>query len=148
MKTRMRPALACLLYPALVWCIPAVSSAFLILAVAVPVWCAYAAFRLTGSNFRIACAVAHFGVGAPALYSLMGGWLDFQRALPFHANEAWIAIWLILAGLVLTEKPSVRSGTTAPSRLAFVHGVSAVPILLFAVVHLTNHLTGLWSGQA
>jgi succinate dehydrogenase/fumarate reductase cytochrome b subunit len=105
------------------------------------------AFHLAGTEFPIACVVAHFAIGAPALYSLMGQWLDFQKLLPFQANQAWAAIWLILAVLTFAEESRVRSPTPPPSRLAFIHGVSAIPIVLFALVHLANHLAGLWSGQ-
>jgi hypothetical protein len=145
---RVTPALACLAYPPFVWCVSHVSPAFLILALLVPAYCAYGAFHLAGGDFRIASAVAHFGIGAPALYSLMGQWLDFQKALPFHANEAWAAIWLMLAGLTFAEKPDSHSWIPKPSRLALIHGVSAIPIVCFAVVHLTNHLAGLWGGKA
>ena len=145
---RVMPAIACLAYPPWVLCISRVSPAFLILALLVPVCCAYVAFHLAGSDFRIASAVAHFGIGSPALYSLMGQWLDFQTVLPFDANEAWAAIWLVLAAVTFAEKPRARPGTPTRSRLAFIHGISAIPIVLFAAVHLTNHLTGLWGGQA
>ena len=145
---RVAPGIACLVYPLLVWCISGVSPIFLIFALLVPVCCAYAAFHLAGSNFRVANTVAHFGIGAPALYSLMGQWLDSQKVLPFHGNTAWAALWLTLTGLSFAAKPSVHVSKPMPSRLAFVHGVSAIPILLFVLVHLTNHLAGLWGGEA
>jgi succinate dehydrogenase/fumarate reductase cytochrome b subunit len=144
---RVAPAIVCLGYPLLVWCISGVSSIFLIFALLAPICCGYAAFHLAGSNFRTANTVAHFGIGAPALYSFMGQWLDSQKVLPFHANAAWAVLWLMLTVLTFAAKPGVRSGTRAPSRLAFMHGVSAIPIVLFALVHLTNHLAGLWGGQ-
>lgn len=145
---RVVPPIACLIYPALVSCISGVSPFFLLLVVALPICCAYVAFHIAGTGFLKASAIAHFGVGAPALYSLMGQWLDSQKLLPFHADQAWVAVWLFLTSLSFADKPATRPGRPGSSRLATIHGISAIPLVLFAVLHLTNHLAGLWGGQA
>ena len=144
---RILPPLACLIYPALVSLISGVSPLFLLLVLLVPICCAYVAFHITGTGFLKASAVAHFGIGAPALYSLMGQWLDFQKLFPFHADGAWVAVWLLLTAIAFVDKPAIRSQVPTSSHLATIHGFSAIPIVLFAALHLTNHLAGLWGGQ-
>ena len=145
---RIVPPVACLIYPALVSCISGVSPFFLLLVLLVPICCAYVAFQLAGTGFLKASAIAHIAIGAPALYSLMGQWLDSQKLFPFDADRAWIAVWLSVAAVAFIDKPAVRSEGSVPSRLATIHGISAIPIVLFAVLHLTNHLAGLWGEQA
>lgn len=46
------------------------------------------------------------------------------------------------------DKAAIRSQSPTSSRLATINGVSAVPIVLFAALHLTNHFVGLWGAQA
>ena len=145
---RIVPPIACLIYPTLVSCISGVSPVFLLPVILVPICCAYVAFHLPGTHFLKASAIAHFGIGAPALYSLMGQWLDSQKLFPFHADEAWIGVWLLLTAVSFVDKPAVRSQSATSSRLATIHGMSAILIVLFTVLHLTNHLAGLWGGQA
>ena len=145
---RIMPPIACLIYPTLVSCISGVSSFFLILVILIPICCGYVAFHLAGTGLLKGSAIAHFAVGAPALYSLMGQWLDSQKLFPFHANEVWIAVWLLLTAISFADKPAIRSESSTSSRLATIHGISAVPILLFAALHLTNHFLGLWGAQA
>jgi succinate dehydrogenase/fumarate reductase cytochrome b subunit len=145
---RILPPIACLIYPALVSLIPGVSPFFLLPVLLVPICCAYVAFHIAGTGFLKASAIAHFGIGAPALYSLMGQWLDSQKLFPFHANEAWVAVWLLLTAISFVDQPAIRSQVSRSSHLPMIHGISAVPIVLFAALHLTNHLVGLWGGQA
>ena len=145
---RLIPPIACLVYPTLVSCISGVSPFFLIPVILTPICCGYVAFHLAGTGFLKTNAIAHFAVGAPALYSLMGQWLDSQKLFPFHANEVWIAVWLLLAAICFADRPAIRSDSSTPSHLATIHGVSAVPIVLFAALHLTNHFVGLWGAQA
>jgi hypothetical protein len=154
---RTLPAIASLLYPGLVWCGPAVYPPLLLLSLLPPVLCLFAARRLVVTGrFPLASRVAHFGVGAPALFSFLGGWLDFQKALPFHrvgvwnSVGVWILLWAALALAVFLERPSQwpeRSPAHSRARLAFVHGVSATLLVTFALVHLLNHLLGAWSGS-
>ena len=145
---RIAPPMACLIYPALVSCVSGVSPLFLLLVLLVPLCCAYVAFHIAGAGFLKASAIAHFGIGAPALYSLMGQWLDSQKLFPFHADEAWVAVWILLTVLSFADKPAIRSQFPTFARLPTIHGISAIPILLFTALHLANHLAGLWGGQA
>jgi succinate dehydrogenase/fumarate reductase cytochrome b subunit len=140
--------MACLIYPALVSSISGVSPFFLLLVILVPICSAYVAFRIAGTGFLKASVIAHFGIGAPALYSLMGQWLDSQKLFPFHADQAWFGFWLLMSVVSFMDKPKGRPQFATSSRLATIHGISAVPIVLFALLHLTNHLAGLWGGQA
>src|SRR5215475_10545286 len=154
---RTLPAIASLLYPGLVWCGPAVYPPLLLLSLLPPVLCLVAARRLgVADRFPLASRVAHFGVGAPALFSFLGGWLDFQKALPFHrvgvwnSVGVWIPLWVALAFVAFLERPSKRFERPQEphqSRLAFAHGVSAVLLVAFVLVHLLNHLLGAWSGS-
>jgi hypothetical protein len=154
---RTLPAIASLLYPGLVWCGPAVYPPLLLLSLLPTVLC-LAAARRSGvmDRFPLASRVAHFGVGAPALFTFLGGWLDFQKALPFHhvgvwnSVGVWILLWTALALAVFLEHPSQspeRSPAHSRTRLAFVHGVSAILLVSFVLVHLLNHLLGAWSGS-
>jgi succinate dehydrogenase/fumarate reductase cytochrome b subunit len=145
---RLVPPLACIIYPALVSCISGVSPFFLIPVILIPICCGYVAFHLAGNGFLKANAIAHFAIGAPALYSLMGQWLDSQKLFAFQANQVWIAVWLLFLAISVADKPAIRSDSSLSSRLATIHGISAVPIVLFAALHLTNHFVGLWGAQS
>jgi hypothetical protein len=148
---RTLPVIASLIYPGLVWCGPAVYPPLLLLSVLPPVLCLAAARRLgVMDRYPLASRVAHFGVGAPALFSFLGGWLDFQKALPFHGLGVWILLWAALGLAVILERPSQwpeRSPAHIRARLAFAHGVSATLLVTFVLVHLLNHLLGAWSGS-
>ncbi len=154
---RTLPAIAALLYPGLVWCGPAIYPPLLPLSLLPPVLCLAAARRLgVMDQYPLALRVASFGVGAPALFSFLGGWLDFQKALPFNrvgvwnSVGVWILLWTALALAVFLERPSKRperSSARSRSRLAFVHGVSATLLVTFVLIHLLNHLLGAWSGS-
>jgi hypothetical protein len=154
---RTLPAIASLLYPGLVWCGPAVYPPLLLMSFLPPVLCFVAARRLgVIERFPLASRVAYFGVGAPALFTFLGGWLDSQKALPFHrlgvwnSVGVWILLWAALALAVFLERPSQRperSPARSRTRLAFVHGVSATLLVAFVLVHLLNHLLGAWSGS-
>jgi hypothetical protein len=154
---RTLPAIASLLYPGLVWCGPAVYPPLLLLSLLPTVLC-LAAARRSGvmDGFPLALRVTHLGIGAPALFTLLGGWLDSQKALPFHrigvwnSVGVWILLWTALALAVFLERPSEwpeRSPAHSRTRLAFVHGVSATLLVSFVLVHLLNHLLGAWSGS-
>lgn len=147
---RVAPALIGLFYPALVWSVRAVSPFALVLTLLAPGACLYMAFRLAQVNrCRRATLVAYFGVGAPALYTFLGGWLDSQSWLPFRANGVWVVLWIGLVIVTLVERPKVIEGDNVRrAKLAFAHGVSAAVITTFAVFHLTNHLAGVLGGQA
>ena len=147
---RLAPALIGLIYPALVWCVHAVSPFALALTLLAPAVCLYAAFLLAnGNRYPGATMVAYVGVGAPALYTFLGGWLDSQKWIPYRANGVWVVLWCGLALLTIIERPRSIEGTSLrPAKLAFAHGISAAVITTFAVFHLTNHLAGVLGGEA
>jgi succinate dehydrogenase/fumarate reductase cytochrome b subunit len=141
--------LAALAYPGLIWCGPRLSPAFLAVALAVPVIGLIAAHRigLAGAS-PVARVAAHLAVAAPPLFSMLGGWLDFQRAVPFGSVGLWIPLWssLIIAALVDRRRPPARAAPRS-RRLAAAHAISAAAIALFAAAHLVNHLGGLLGGD-
>jgi succinate dehydrogenase/fumarate reductase cytochrome b subunit len=138
-----------LFYPALVWCVHGVSPFALILTLLGPGVCLYLAFRLANENrYRGATMVAYFGVGAPAFYTFLGGWLDSQKWLPFGGNGVWVVVWCGLLLLTIVERPNVTDDSSVrPARLAFAHGISAAVITTFAAFHLCNHLAAVFGGE-
>lgn len=109
-----------------------------------------AAARLDGRCAPRARAIAHLVVAAPPLFSLLGGWLDFQHAIPLGSVRVWIPLWSTLAVIAAVERPRTPTveGAAASSRsLAVAHGVSAAVIALFALPHLVNHVGGLLGGD-
>jgi len=147
---RVAPALVGLIYPVLVWSVSAVSPFALALTLLAPGLCLYAAFYLADENrYRLATMVAYFGVGAPALYSFLGGWLDSQKWLPYRANGVWVVLWCVLTLLTIIERPKeIEDAGVRSAKLAFAHGISAAVITMFAVFHLANHLAGVLGGEA
>ncbi|MEO8702125.1 MAG: hypothetical protein ABI867_18930 [Kofleriaceae bacterium] len=147
---RVAAPLAALAYPALVRLGTAVSPAFLVIALAVPVLAlvtAYVLGRTSASAFvRL---VAHVAIAAPPLYALLGGWLDFQHTLPFGSLGVWIPLWSALAIAALVDRRRApQTILAAPRWLIAVHATSALVITLFAAVHVVNHLAGLFGGDA
>ena len=146
---RVGPPLAALAYPALIWAGPAISPVFLVLSLAVPVLGFVAAYQngLSG-QYPLARKVAHAVFAAPALFTLLGVLLDFQMAIPLSSVGVWLVLWSGLAIATFQERPRPCSSLAEPSRkLSFAHGISAVPIALFGLVHLLNHLGAVWSGE-
>jgi succinate dehydrogenase/fumarate reductase cytochrome b subunit len=146
---RVAPALIGLIYPALVWSVYAISPLALALTLLAPGACLYLAFWLANRNrYPRATMVAYIGVGAPALYTFLGGWLDSQKWLPFRGNSVWVVLWFGLLLLPIVELPNATDGASArPAKLAFAHGISAAVITTFAVFHLSNHLAGILGGE-
>lgn len=141
--------LAALVYPAFIWRGPRFSPLFLGLALVVPLVGWRVADRLAaGDPLPIARLVAHLAVASPALYSLLGGWLDFQRALPLSSAGVWVPLWLVALAASLLDRPRLTPSRPHGSTLATAHGVSAAVILVFATAHLANHLAGLFGGEA
>jgi succinate dehydrogenase/fumarate reductase cytochrome b subunit len=147
---RVAPALIGLIYPVLVWSVHALSPFALVLTLLAPAVCLYSVFWLSReSRYRAATMVAYFGIGAPALYSLLGGWLDSQMWIPYRANGVWVVLWCGLILLTIVERPAAIEGAgVRPAKLAFAHGISAAAITTFAVFHIANHLTGVLGGEA
>ena len=147
--TRALPALVVLPYPLLIHMSATKAPVLVSLALVLPILCGYLAYRIArAARFPMGTAVAFVAIGAPALYSLMGGWLDFQKLLPFHADAAWYAFWTIAAGGAALESPAAVSVPQQQRRgLAFAHGMSAALIGAFAAVHLSNHVSGIFGGD-
>lgn len=148
---RALPSLAALAYPGLIWSGPAISPILLAISVLVPVLGLLIARRIDHRLFPRSRWIAFAVVGTPALYSLLGGWLDFQQVVPFKGLHVWIVVWLACACIALLERPArptVEGALPLQGRLALAHGLAAVLITAFAALHLTNHFAGLWGGEA
>lgn len=153
-SARALPAIGALAYPGIIWCGPAVSPIFLVSGLIVPAVGLIVAHRAPRS-FPRARAVGLLAVGVPALYSWLGGTLDFQQAMPVNGLGVWIPVWVALTVATLFERPQfVLPGTPGEPRtigeaaegLAFAHGLTALVVTAFAMAHLSNHLAGLWGG--
>lgn len=144
---RVTPPLLALAYPAIIGAGTALSPLFLLIALVVPV-AAVVVVRRTSARFPRARMVALAAVTAPALFSWLGGLLDFQTVLPVRAGTIWVPLWTALLVIAALESPAVeRTPTAGASRLAFLHGVSASVVTLFVVAHLANHLAALAGGD-
>jgi succinate dehydrogenase/fumarate reductase cytochrome b subunit len=147
---RTLPSLAAIAYPGLIWSGPAIGPIFLAISLGVPIVGLLIAHRVDHRVHPRSRWIAFAVVGTPPVYSLLGGWLDFQRVVPFKGLHVWFAIWLASACIAFWERPSHRPGAgsqPAQGRLAFAHGISALLITCFAAAHLVNHLGGLWGGE-
>lgn len=148
---RTLPSLAALAYPGLIWCGPAIGPIFLAISLGVPLVGVLIAHTLEPRHYPRSRWIAFAVAGTPPLYSLLGGWLDFQRVVPFKGLPVWICVWFLSACIAFWERPLHRPAAgpqLVPQRgLAFAHGVSAALITCFAAAHLFNHLGGLWGGE-
>jgi hypothetical protein len=161
MRVRLRNAaapLAALIYPWLVALGPRVHPALLIASLAMPVLAFFLAYRrIDPARFPAARRIAFLAIGAPALFSMIGGWLDGQHVLPFKGLGFWLMLWSALALWAGLERGGRRTtvidatATATPRAIVLLrtaHGVSAAAIVLFALCHLANHLAGLHGGAA
>lgn len=150
---RVAPPLAALVYPALVASGPALWAPLLVLSLAAPAVALGVSLRLAGHReARAARGIALFAIGAPALYSLLGGLLDWQRAIPLTSVRVWIPLWVVLAAVAWCRPGAPRvlehaAAPPRPSRLGIVHGIVALPIVAFALAHVANHLAGIAGGD-
>lgn len=142
--------LSALGYPGLIWCGVHLSPAFLALSLAVPA-IGLAAAHLAGVRGASPLVrwIAHLAVASPPLYALLGGWLDFQRAVPIDSLGVWVALWSSLAVAALLDRRVAAHPIQPPRRrLAAAHALSGAAVALFASAHLANHLAGLFGGDA
>lgn len=139
------PALAALAYPALIWAGPALTPAFLLLALAAPATGVLWTHRAGMSRPR-ARVVALATVAAPALYSWLGGLLDFQHAIPVSADTVWYPLYAGLAVLGTMDTAGPATRRPRPARLAFLHGCSGAVVAAFALAHIANHLSAVAGG--
>jgi succinate dehydrogenase/fumarate reductase cytochrome b subunit len=146
---RVIAPIAALVYPALVWGGTAISPICLVLALGVPALGLVAGHSLgrAGAS-QLVRAAAYAAVAAPPLFALLGGWFDFQRALPFGSVGIWLPLWgMITLVAVLDRRVAVVTSAPSPRWLVVVHASSAIAIALFAVVHVANHVAGLFGGD-
>lgn len=141
--------MAALLYPLLVWAGSQTSPLVLATALLVPLLGLFISHRLSPSDgLPRSRAIAHLAVAAPPMFTVIGGWLDFQHALPFGGLSVWLVLWSALLVVAALERPRPEPASAPLShRLAMAHGISAALITLFAVVHLCNQLAGLFGGE-
>jgi hypothetical protein len=147
---RVAPALLGLIYAELVWCVHAISPFAFALTLLPPGICLYLASELGRENrYPFATRVAYIGVGAPALYTFLGGWLDSQPCIPYRGDGVWFVLWCALTILTIAERSvDTQRHDVRPAKLAFAHGLSAAVITTFAAFHLANHLAGVFEGGA
>jgi len=136
----------------------ALSSLVLLSAIAVPAAGIYSYWKLNSvvspSPMQVrAKLLALFAVGTPPQYTALGMLLTMAHN-PVSDLVAWGVLWLGATALVLRPRSSDSSvvSVSMPAwhpRLRFTHGVSAaVIVLIFLAMHLTSHLSALWSVQA
>jgi hypothetical protein len=148
---RALPSLAALAYPGLIWCGTAIGPVFLAISLLAPLAGLLMVYALDPKLYPRSRAIAFAGVGAPPLYTLLGGWLDFQHLLPFKGLHVWIFVWLAGACIAFLEQPSRRMAedlrVARSGSLPLAHGISAAVITFFAAFHLANHFGGLWGEE-
>jgi len=146
---RVIAPLAALVYPAIIWLGSRTSPIVLAISLAVPVLGLVVSYRIgLDARFPRARRIAQLAVAAPPMFSLFGGWLDFQHAIPTGSVGVWIPLWSALTLVAAAERPSAGPPSAPGRRLAMAHGLTAAAILLFVVAHLINHLAGLLGGDA
>jgi hypothetical protein len=102
-----------------------------------------------GAGARRAQMLALLAFSVPSLLTAVGNVAGLA-----HARAAvvylWPALWILTAAAVALAPAG--PGAFEPAhrrRLAVAHAVSALAILaVFLLMHLSNHLVGLWSGAA
>ncbi|MCP5382740.1 MAG: hypothetical protein H6912_10290 [Kordiimonadaceae bacterium] len=143
-----------LIYPWAVALGPKINPILLIISLSFPVIAFILAYKfIDPSKFPMARRVSFLAIGAPALYSMIGGWLDGNNFLPFEGDGFWVIFWGLLCILCFMEAEK-HSGATVEEnpnspfmKLRTAHGISAIIIIIFALVHLSNHLSGLAGGE-
>ncbi|WP_296002540.1 hypothetical protein [Rugamonas sp.] len=129
----------------------------LALAFAVPVFGFYVAYRI-GRRPAPSCGqvvvwrIALLTIAVPPLYTMLGVML-YMAGDPVPDTTAWLAGWLtvLAVGWRACASPAAidANGATVSPRLRAAHGGSALAIVvLFLVMHLSNHLAGLLSEAA
>src|SRR4051812_26521765 len=104
LAVRLVAPLAALGYPGLVWCGSRTSALVLASALIVPLLGLLAGHRLgLDDAWPRARRIAHVAMVAPPLFSLLGGWLDFQHAIPIGSLGVWLGLWSLLAVVAVAE---------------------------------------------
>jgi hypothetical protein len=119
-------------------------------AIAIYVYARLAALsQITVAELRIKW-IALLSVATPPLYTTLGVVL-YALQDPVSDVLVWVIFWVVVSALVaraaFANSPLASPWTAAPTgRVRFAHGISAALIMLiFLVLHLLNHLMGLWS---
>ncbi|GGC89077.1 hypothetical protein [Undibacterium terreum] len=103
-----------------------------------------------GYGELLAKRAALLAIASPPLYTALGVLL-YMAGDPVKDSTLWILLWITatvyLAWILSSDKFTQPVGIKIASpRLRVAHGISAVAILLlFLVMHLSNHLSGLIS---
>jgi succinate dehydrogenase/fumarate reductase cytochrome b subunit len=147
---RAAAPVSALIYPAIIWCATSFTPLLLAVALVVPVIGWHLSLRTARlERFRRARRIALATVGVPPLFTLAGVVLDGQRALPVRGLGMWLLVWSGLTLVALLERPRdpVPTEHARPERLAVAHGVVALPVIMFTIAHLFNHVLGIVSGE-
>lgn len=144
---RLAPVALALLYPLFIWAGPAISPAALALALAIPALAGYLAWTGRAESFASQW-LAHLAFASPALYTLAGVLFDFRSGAFIRSGTAYTIFWLGGAAWAFAARSREGRLIGSPSaRLAKAHGFAAIPIAIFGVAHLVNHLAGFVSGD-
>jgi hypothetical protein len=164
---------AALIYPAMLWschlsvnafetgeralALAAAASVSLALAFVLPGFVLLAALHLARVDKPNALQlrarkVAFLAVAAPTIFVFLGVLL-YMAGNPVPDGVVWAAIWMAAIGFVgYGGSPKAEPRETVPaqrtSTIRVSHGISASAIiLLFLVLHITNHLLGLFGPE-
>ena len=142
---RVAAPCAALVYPILIWAGAAISPILLAISLFTPAVAAVIAIRCseTTDEFRVR-GVAHLAFAAPPMFSLLGVLLDFQKSIPLSSHVVWPVIWMPV--IIAAARKTRRTAAVIPrpsQMLAIAHGFSAVPVTVFTLAHLANHLAAL-----
>jgi hypothetical protein len=126
--------------------------ALVLLSPAVALWSALrlGALEHPGRGELLAKRIAILAFAAPPIFTFMGVLLYMAKG-PVPDEVPWTVFWLlalVASGLGLLARRTGSPMEAAPPnpRLRVVHGVTAaILVLLFLAMHLTNHLSALWS---
>jgi len=137
----------------------ALSSFLLLAAIAAPPVAGIYAFWKIGSAVSLSAAairargLALISVAAATLYTTLGVVLAIAHN-PVSDLIVWPILWVAASAILLWDRretytdAQVRMPSLHP-RVRFAHGVSAALIVcIFLAMHLTSHLSALWSLEA
>jgi hypothetical protein len=124
-------------------------SLWLAIALAIPACGLWQAIRLAAApeldgGWLRAQRLAYLTVAAPTLFTFVGVSL-FMAGGSSLETWIWIAGWATLLGWAM-RAPAPAAPPIAvrdPARLRIVHGIAAVPLAIYVLFHLSNHLLGL-----
>ena len=135
------------------------SSFLLLAAIAAPPVAGIYAFRKIGSGVSLSAAairargLALVSVAAANLYTTLGVVLAIAHN-PVSDLIVWPILWIAASAIFLGERRETNTKAQAKMprlhpRVRFAHGVSAALIVcIFLAMHLTSHLSALWSLEA